>query len=34
LALAYGIVREHNGNLSFNNHTNGVEFLIELPMEV
>ena len=34
LSLAYGIVREHNGNLSFNNHANGVEFLIELPMEV
>ncbi|MBK3519275.1 sensor histidine kinase [Carboxylicivirga marina] len=32
LSLAYNLVEEHGGFLSFNNHPDGVEFMIKLPM--
>ncbi len=34
LSTAYNIVEEHNGYLSYKNHDDGVEFLVELPINL
>jgi len=33
LSTSFNLVKDHNGNLSYKNHTDGVEFLISLPID-
>lgn len=32
LSLAYNMIQEHGGEITFSNHSDGVEFLIEVPL--